>query len=69
MADDWCRLSESNLLRAGAIVRPLRATADKQRLVAAIVAQPVSEVFDRDDANSEVSASSDESPPGSDAEP
>ena len=69
LADDWCRLSESNLLRAGAIVRPLRATADKQRLVAAIVAQPVSEVVDRDDANSEVSASSDESPPGSDAEP
>ena len=69
LADDWCRLSDRNLLRAGAIVRPLRATADKQRVVAVLVEQPVSEIVDRDGANSEQSASSDESPPGSDAEP
>ena len=27
LADVWCRLSEGNLLRAGAAVRPLRAAA------------------------------------------
>ena len=27
LADAWCRLSEGNLLRAGAVVRPLRAAA------------------------------------------
>ena len=27
LADAWCRLSEGNLLRAGAAVRPLRAAA------------------------------------------
>lgn len=27
LADAWCRLSEGNLLRAGAIIRPLRAAA------------------------------------------
>ena len=67
LADDWCRLSERNLLRA--IVRPLRVTADKQRVAAVLVEQPDREIVDRDGANSELSASSDESPPGSDAEP
>jgi hypothetical protein len=69
LADDWCRLSESNLLRAGAIVRPLRVTADEQRLGAMHRAHPASEIDIRDGALSELSLSSDESPPGSVAEP
>ena len=28
LADDWCRLSEGNLLRAGALIRPLREAAN-----------------------------------------
>jgi hypothetical protein len=32
MADSWCSLATANLLRAGAIVRPLRMAADLRRL-------------------------------------
>ena len=31
LADDWCRLSQSNLLRAGALVRPLREAVNARR--------------------------------------
>ena len=33
LADDWCRLSEGNLLRAGALIRPLREAANVQRVI------------------------------------
>ena len=36
-ADAWCRLSEGNLLRAGATVPSLRAAADERRSIAAAV--------------------------------
>ena len=74
VAGDWRCVSERNLLRAasGVIVRPLRATADKQRVVAVLVEQPVSEIVDRDGANSSSLrrvTRTDVSPPGSDAKP
>ena len=65
-ADMWCRLAMGNLLRAGAVVRPMRAAVN-QRLGAANGAAAA--VADVDDAASNSSASSNESPPGSDSEP
>jgi hypothetical protein len=65
-ADLWCRLAMGNLLRAGAVVRPLRAAASQQPSAAAGVAATVPAVNDNASTSS---GSSDESPPGSDAEP
>ena len=33
LADDWCRISEGNLLRAGAAIRPLREAANVRRAI------------------------------------
>ena len=66
LADMWCRLAMGNLLRAGAVVRPLRAAVN-QRLSAVNIAAATEPAVD--DAASVSSASSDESPPGSDSEP
>jgi len=66
LADMWCRLAMGNLLRAGAVVRPLRAAVN-QRLSAVNGAAATEPAID--DAASVSSASSDESPPGSDSEP
>jgi len=33
LADDWCRISEGNLLRAGAAIRPLRVAANVRRAI------------------------------------
>ena len=33
LADDWCRLSQGNLLRAGALVRPLRDAVNARRIM------------------------------------
>lgn len=74
LADAWCQLSEGNLLRAGAVIRPLRETVDAQRAAAAALATGNGDVARGDaeadgDGLSTSSLSSDESPPGSDAEP
>ena len=37
LADDWCRLSQGNLLRAGALVRPLREAVNARRIRRAIL--------------------------------
>jgi hypothetical protein len=52
LADSWCDLATANLLRAGAIVRPLRVDADVRRLTMAT---------DIDAATTPGSSSSDES--------
>ena len=61
LADAWCQLSMSNLLRAGSVVSPLRAVADAKRALAGL--------DDDDDASSVASTSSMASSSDSDAEP
>ena len=69
LADAWCRLSEGNLLRAGATVRPLRAAVDERRSIAAAEAgRGDAALRDGGEARSVTSVSSDGSPPGSDSE-
>jgi hypothetical protein len=45
-ADMWCRLAMGNLLRAGAVVRPMRAAVDRRLGVATGVAAAVPDVDD-----------------------
>ena len=49
LADAWCQLAMCSLLRAGAVVSPLRTAADARRTVAGL---------DDDDASSVASTSS-----------